>query len=296
MVTERDGCKPLLYQLRVSRVVCGPLFLAPPTSPHSCVWPSSRAPSHSPSPLSRAQEQRRDSSPSSFDGRTPRASPSRTRGLGHHISSPQSFNSLSSRNPTLQLSEFEETPSLPPPPKHLRSTTAALAHWLASYPDHQRFSFVLPPSTAYKPIPSIDYHRPTSRATYRSTVLLTDLEVGLPQHQTTISALRLQFEAHIRFLRINLESYIALQLSITDALHEQQPPSDPVQATAYPLPPEPFDTPHTSRQGRFRFYARSAQRTNNRHLQLLGRLPSLSQQKFKRISRFPYHRRSISVY
>ena len=87
------------------------------------------------------------------------------------------------------------------------------------------------------------------------TVLLTDLEVGLPQHETTISALRQQFEAHIRFLRINLESYIALQLSITDALQEQQPLSDPVQAIAYPLPPAPFDTPHTSRQGRFPFYA-----------------------------------------
>jgi hypothetical protein len=87
------------------------------------------------------------------------------------------------------------------------------------------------------------------------TVLLTDLEVGLPQHETTISALRQQFEAHIRFLRINLESYIALQRSITDARQEQQPPSDPVQATACPLPPAPFDTPHISRQGRFPFYA-----------------------------------------
>ncbi len=51
--------------------------------------------------------------------------------------------------------------------------------------------------------------------------LLADIEVGLPQHETTIFALRQQFEAHIRFLRINLESYIALQLSITDALQEQ---------------------------------------------------------------------------
>ncbi len=50
MITERDGCKPLLYQLRVSRVVCGPLSWAPPTSPHSCVWPSSRASAHHLSP------------------------------------------------------------------------------------------------------------------------------------------------------------------------------------------------------------------------------------------------------
>jgi hypothetical protein len=87
------------------------------------------------------------------------------------------------------------------------------------------------------------------------TFLLADLEVGLPQHETTISALRQQFEAHISFLRINLESYIALQLSVTNARQEQQPSSDPVQAIAYPLLPAPFDTPHTSRQGRFPFYA-----------------------------------------
>jgi hypothetical protein len=60
------------------------------------------------SPLTRAQEQRRDTSPSSFDGRTPRTSPSRTRGLGL-LPPPQPsllrvrgtlpFNSPSSRNP-----------------------------------------------------------------------------------------------------------------------------------------------------------------------------------------------------
>ncbi len=119
------------------------------------------------------------------------------------------------------------------------------------------------------------------------TFLLTDLEVGLPQHETTISVLRQQFEVHIRFLRINLESYIALQLSITDALQEQQPLSDPVQAIAYPLPPAPFDTPHTSRQGRFPFYAVRRGRTTG----IFN-----CQQDLKRISRLPYHRRGISVY
>ena len=44
----REGCKPLLYQLRVSQVVCGPPPRAPPTSPHFPARPSSRAPSHSP--------------------------------------------------------------------------------------------------------------------------------------------------------------------------------------------------------------------------------------------------------
>ena len=101
----------------------------------------------------------------------------------------------------------------------------------------------------HHPSPTID------QLAEQHTFLLTDIEAGLPQHETTISALRQQFDAHIRFLRINLESYIALQLSIANALHEQQPSSDPVQATAYPIPPAPFDTPHTSRQGRFPFYA-----------------------------------------
>ena len=100
-------------------------------------------------------------------------------------------------------------------------------------------------------------HPPTTidQLAAQHTSLLADIEVGLPQHETTIFTLRQQFEAHIRFLRINLESYIALQLSITNSLQEQPPLSDPVQAIAYPLPPVPFDTPLTSRQGRFPFYA-----------------------------------------
>ena len=44
----KEGCKPLLYQLRVSQVVCGPPPRAPPTSPHFPSRPSSRAPSHPP--------------------------------------------------------------------------------------------------------------------------------------------------------------------------------------------------------------------------------------------------------
>ena len=85
------------------------------------------------------------------------------------------------------------------------------------------------------------------------TSLLSELEETFPQHDTTISALRQQFEAHIGFLRINLESYTALQLSIISALHES--PTDLIQATAVLLPQPPFDTPASSHQGRFAFYA-----------------------------------------
>ena len=101
----------------------------------------------------------------------------------------------------------------------------------------------------HHPSPTID------QLAEQHTFLLADLEVGLPQHETTISALRQEFEAHVSFLRINLESYIALQLSVTNALHEHQPSPDPVQAIAYPLPPAPFDTTRASRTGRFAFYA-----------------------------------------
>jgi hypothetical protein len=87
------------------------------------------------------------------------------------------------------------------------------------------------------------------------TNLLTDLESTLPQHETTISALKQQFETHTGLVKIKLESYTALQLSIISTLQEQQATSDPVPATAYPLPQVPFDMPHNSRQGRFPFYA-----------------------------------------
>ena len=41
--------------------------------------------------------------------------------------------------------------------------------------------------------------------------ILTDLETDLPHHENTISNLRQQFEAHIDFLLVNLESYTTLQ-------------------------------------------------------------------------------------
>jgi hypothetical protein len=64
--------------------------------------------------------------------------------------------------------------------------------------------------------------------------LLTHLETALPHHDDTIAALRQQFEAHIGFLLVNLESYTALQQSITNTI-EQHPAH--VVATAYLVPP-----------------------------------------------------------
>jgi hypothetical protein len=64
--------------------------------------------------------------------------------------------------------------------------------------------------------------------------LLTDLATSLPQHENTISALRQQFEAHISFLLVNLESYTTLQQSITSTI--RQHPAHFI-VTAYPVPP-----------------------------------------------------------
>ena len=64
--------------------------------------------------------------------------------------------------------------------------------------------------------------------------LLTHLETELPHHNDTIAALRQQFEAHTGFLLVNLESYTALQQSITNTI-EQHPAH--VVATAYLVPP-----------------------------------------------------------
>ncbi len=44
--------------------------------------------------------------------------------------------------------------------------------------------------------------------------LLTQLETELPHHADTIAALRQQFEAHIGFLLVNVESYTTLQQSL----------------------------------------------------------------------------------
>ncbi len=51
--------------------------------------------------------------------------------------------------------------------------------------------------------------------------LLTHLETELPHHDDTIAALRQQLEAHIGFLLVNLESYTALQQSITSTIEQQ---------------------------------------------------------------------------
>ena len=64
--------------------------------------------------------------------------------------------------------------------------------------------------------------------------LLTHLKTELPHHDDTIAALRQQFESHISFLLVNLESYTALQQSITNTI-EQHPAH--VVATAYLVPP-----------------------------------------------------------
>jgi hypothetical protein len=219
-----------------------------------CVWPSSRAPSHSlPLPVTGTKARHLSLFLRWTDAT--RFSLSNTR-----FRSPLPPPTLP---PILQLSEFEE---LYPSTLRVRGIPVFTPSSQTSqeYDGSVRtLACIVPrPSVVLvHPAPSQRHMNPYYPSTTidhlakQHTFLLADLEVSLPQHETTISALRQQFEAHIRFLRINLESYISRQLSITDALHEQQPSSDPVQATAFP---------------RMVPLLRSAQRTNNRHLQLLG--------------------------
>ena len=68
----------------------------------------------------------------------------------------------------------------------------------------------------------------------RHTTLLTNTSTDLPHHENTIARLRQQFEAHISFLLVNLESYTALQASITTTI--TQHPED-IIADAFPVPP-----------------------------------------------------------
>jgi hypothetical protein len=97
------------------------------------------------------------------------------------------------------------------------------------------------------------------------TSLLTDLETDLPHHESTISALMQQFEAHIGFLLVNLESYTTLQQSITSTI--QQHPAHFI-ATAYLVPPptaipaEATPAPRRNpRAGHYPYYAVRVGRT-----------------------------------
>ncbi len=97
--------------------------------------------------------------------------------------------------------------------------------------------------------------------------LLTHLETTLPHHEDTVVGLRQQFEAHIGFLLVNLESYTKLHQSITNTI-EQHPAH--FIATAYLVPP-PTEIPAEStpvqpprrhpRTGNYPYYAVRVGRT-----------------------------------
>ena len=95
--------------------------------------------------------------------------------------------------------------------------------------------------------------------------LLTNLETERPHHDDTIASLRQQFEAHIGFLLVNLESYTALQQSITNTI-EQHPAH--VVTTAYLVPPPtaiPLEATQAPRRqprtGNYPYYAVRVGRT-----------------------------------
>jgi hypothetical protein len=93
--------------------------------------------------------------------------------------------------------------------------------------------------------------------------LLTDLGSNRFQHESTTAVLRQQFEAHISFLLVNLESYTTLEQSITSTIREH--PEHIEIATAFVVP-SPITTPAESprrhpRSGQYPSYAVRAGRT-----------------------------------
>ncbi len=101
----------------------------------------------------------------------------------------------------------------------------------------------------------------------RHTTLLTNIATDLPHHENTIALLRQQFEAHIGFLLVNLESYTALQASITTTITQHLVD---VIADAYPLlpptaiPAEAIPAPRRHlRSGHFPYYAVRVGRTTS---------------------------------
>jgi hypothetical protein len=95
-------------------------------------------------------------------------------------------------------------------------------------------------------------------------LLLTDLEANLPQHESTVIVLRQQFEAHISFLLVNVESYTTLQQSITSTIREHP---EHIEITAAVVVPNPITSvefithPRHPRPGQYPYYAVRAGRT-----------------------------------
>ena len=95
--------------------------------------------------------------------------------------------------------------------------------------------------------------------------LLTDLQHNLPQHENTVAVLRQQFEAHISFLLVNLESYTTLQQSITSTIREHPDHIEVIAAVVVSNPTTAIEFIAAPRQhprsGQYPFYAVRAGRT-----------------------------------
>jgi hypothetical protein len=110
-------------------------------------------------------------------------------------------------------------------------------------------------------------------------LLLTDLEANLPQHESTVIVLRQQFEAHISFLLVNVESYTTLQQSITSTIREHPEHIEITAAVVVPNPITAIEFITAPRQHpRSGQYAipvlRRTRRSHHRHLHQLARLLS----------------------
>ncbi len=159
-------------------MVCGSPPRAPPTSPHSLCFgpPPERLLTSLPLPVHRNGET--PLSLLSTDGRLALLP------LEHAVK----VFPLS-----LQLSEFEEPPVLPLLP-NISGVQRQHSHacW------HRTQTISGSHSSCPRQRPMNPNHPSTTfdQLAEQHTFLLADLEVGLPQHENTISALRQQFEAH----------------------------------------------------------------------------------------------------
>jgi hypothetical protein len=123
--------------------------------------------------------------------------------------------------------------------------------------------------------------------------LLTILEANLPQHDSTIAALRQQFEAHISFLLVNLKSYTTLQQSITSTIRDHPEHIEITTAFVVPSPiAAPAELPTSLRRhprsGNYPYYAVRAGRTTGIFTSWPDCFQATKQRRYQRFSRFRF--------
>jgi hypothetical protein len=133
----------------------------------------------------------------------------------------------------------------------------------------------------------------------KHSALVTRARAEHPAHESLLLPLQNQLKRHIGFIVANLESYTSIQRDIIVALQQGR-----IEATAQSVPCLTASQLHI--HGHCPYFhsghriwtlstLRSPQRTTNRRLLLLDRVPSRDPQDSQRISRLPHSCRSFRV-